>query len=219
MSVASGASPARSRCCRRLRCRPVTDPWAHLAERYEEAYGPKTDSPCWPRAQALAAATTGRVLDIACGPGYDLALFRHAVGIDSSPGMLHAARTRAPRARLVLGDMRALPFRRGSFEAAFSCLALIHLTRAEFARLLEDLLDVLKPEAPVVAVFFAGVGERVDTFSPLNPVAVAQYAFYQPDELRAFLVNAGFRDVTIENDVLNEPGRSGIPCLCVRARA
>lgn len=197
----------------------TSDVWAHLAERYEAAYGPKTDSPCWSRAQALASAITGPVLDIACGPGYDLAPFRNGVGIDSSPGMLRAAGQRAPNARLVLGDMRALPFRSGSFDGAFSCLALIHLTKVEFARLLLELRALLKPNGPVVAVFFAGEGERITGFSPLNPDAVAQYAFYQPDELRTFFEDAGFRAVAIEHDILNEPGQPGIPCLCVRATA
>lgn len=197
----------------------TSDVWAHLADRYETAYGPKTESPCWSRAQALASAISGPVLDIACGPGYDLALFRNGVGIDSSPGMLRTARERAPNARLVLGDMRALPFRRASFDAVFSCLALIHLTKAEFTKLLGELRELLKPNAPVVAVFFAGEGERITGFSPLDPRAVAQYAFYQPDELRTFFEGAGFRAVAIERDILNEPGQPGIPCLCVQATA
>jgi hypothetical protein len=115
--------------------------------------------------------------------------------------------------------MRALPFKQRSFAAAFSCLALIHLTKAELSLLLRDLRTLLLPEAPVVAVFFAGEGERVTGFSPLDWDAVAQYAYYQPDELRALFADAGYRDVAIEDDVLNEPGRSGIPCLCVAAVA
>lgn len=195
----------------------MPDAWAHLADRLEEAYGPKRDSPCWPRAEALAARVDGPVLDIACGPGFELSLFRDGVGIDSSPGMLAAARRRAPDARLVLGDMRALPFKPGAFAAAFSCLALIHLTKAELASLLQELRTLLLPGAPVVAVFFAGEGERVTGFSPIDAHAVAQYAYYQADGLRATFEDAGFRNVSIENDVLNEPGRSGIPCLCVAA--
>jgi SAM-dependent methyltransferase len=197
----------------------VPDAWAHLADRYEQAYGPKRDSPCWPRAQALAARVNGPVLDIACGPGFDLSLFRDGVGIDSSPAMLASAKRRAPNARVVLGDMRSLPFLPHSFAAAFSCLALIHLTKADLASLLRELRTLLRPGAPVVAVFFAGEGERVTGFSPLNPRAVAQYAYYQAGELRVTFEDAGYRDVSIEDDILNEPERSGIPCLCVQASA
>jgi len=181
----------------------VPDTWAHLADRFEEASGPKRDSPCWPRAQALAARVEGPVLDIACGPCFELSLFRDGVGIDSSPGMLAAARRRAAGARLVLGDMRALPFKPGAFAAAFSCLALIHLTKAELASLLRELRTLLQPAAPIIAVFFAGEGERVTGFSPIDAHVVAQYAYYQAGELRATFEDAGYRDVSIDDDTLD----------------
>lgn len=197
----------------------MPDPWAHLADRVEEAYGPKADSPCWPRALALAASVDGPILDLACGPGYELALFRRGVGIDTSPGMLGAARRRAPEADVVLGDMRSLPFRPGAFAAAFSCLALIHLTKAELASLLVELHPLLRPGAPVATVFFAGTGERDTGFSPLDPAAVAHYAYYQAPELVGLFERAGFTTVTVEEAVLNEPTHPSIPCLCVSANA
>jgi SAM-dependent methyltransferase len=197
----------------------VPDRWAHLAERYEEAYGPKKDSPCWPRAEALAGRVRGRVLDLACGPGSELALFEQAIGLDSSPGMLRAARRRAPSAALVLGDMRHLPFKRGSFGAAFSCLALIHLSKAELAATLKDLAGLVEPGGPVAMVFFAGEGERDTGFSPLNPRAIAHYSFYESIELATMFEQAAFRDVAVEAATLDEPLQAAIPCLCVTATA
>ena len=62
-----------------------------------------------------------RILDLACGPGRHAAeldrLGGHVVGFDLSRAMLRRARERT-RARLVRGDMRALPFRDGSFALA-----------------------------------------------------------------------------------------------------
>jgi SAM-dependent methyltransferase len=197
----------------------MADVWAHLAERYEEAYGPKSESPCWPRAERLAVLVDGPVLDLACGAGFELSLFRHAVGIDSSPAMLATARRREPSARLALGDVRALPFRRGAFAGAFSCLALIHLTKAECAATLRDLRAMLRPGAPVSVTFFAGQGERDTGFSPLDPSAVAHYSYYDAAELEQMLRGAGYRDVAVEEAVLNEPTRPSIPCLCVWAVA
>ena len=197
----------------------MPDVWAHLADRYEEAYGPKTDSPCWPRARRLAARADGPVLDLACGPGFELSLFARAAGIDSSPGMLAAARRRASNASLVLGDVRSLPFRRGVFAGAFSCLALIHLTKAECLSTLRELRTLLRPGAPVSVTFFAGQGERDTGFSPLEASAVAHYAYYGAAELEALFLDAGYRDVEVEDAVLNEPVRQLIPCLCVWAVA
>jgi len=62
-----------------------------------------------------------RVLDLACGAGRHAAEFERlgarVAGFDLSPAMLRRARGRA-RATLVRGDMRALPFRAGSFALA-----------------------------------------------------------------------------------------------------
>jgi SAM-dependent methyltransferase len=63
----------------------------------------------------LARFTGGEaVLDVGCGCGAYLELVE-AVGLDSSIGMLRAARARA-RGPLVGGDAMALPFRDGCFE-------------------------------------------------------------------------------------------------------
>ena len=64
-----------------------------------------------------------RVLDLACGSGRHAAELERlaggtrVVGFDLSPPMLRRARART-RAPLVRGDMRALPFRPGTFALA-----------------------------------------------------------------------------------------------------
>ena len=62
-----------------------------------------------------------RILDLACGPGRHAAelerLGGQVVGFDLSRAMLRRARERT-RAALIRGDMRALPFRDGSFALA-----------------------------------------------------------------------------------------------------
>jgi SAM-dependent methyltransferase len=200
------------------RAEETGDVWGRLAERYEEAYGLKTASPCWPRARRLAGRVDGRILDLACGAGFDLALFPRGVGIDSSPGMLAAARRRTPPSDLVLGDVRALPFRPASLAGAFSCLALIHLTKRELAATLAELRVLLWTGAPIEMAFFAGTGEKDTTFSHLDDRAIAHYSYYQPAELVRLFEAAGFDGVTVEHDVLNEPTHS-IECLCVSAIA
>jgi SAM-dependent methyltransferase len=192
------------------------DVWSIIAERYEEAYGPKTSSPAWPRAQRLATRVGGRILDLACGPGFELALFVRGVGIDSSPEMIAAARRRAAGRDVVLGDVRALPFRAGSFAGAHSSFALIHLTKRELAETLRQLRVLLLPGAAVETSFFTGEGEKDTTFSFLDDHATAHYSFYQPDELAALFEDAGFVDVAVESATLHEP-KITIDCLCVSA--
>lgn len=197
---------------------PAQDVWGNLADRIEEAYGPKAGSPALPRAQRLAATVSGRILDLACGPGFELALFSRGVGIDASPGMVAAARRRAPEADVILGDVRALPFRAGSFAAAFSSFALIHLTKAECAATLRSLVPLMRPGAPVEHSFFTGEGETDTTFSDLSDVDTAHYAYYQPDELAALFRDAGFVDVIVTPVILHEPSHE-IAGLLVAASA
>ncbi|HLQ58632.1 MAG TPA: methyltransferase domain-containing protein [Gemmatimonadales bacterium] len=96
-----------------------------FGEEYHALY-PHRDDEDARRAVALIQSVISwrpgdRILDLACGPGRHAAelerLGGHVVGFDLSRAMLRRARDRMG-ARLVRGDMRALPFRDGSFALA-----------------------------------------------------------------------------------------------------
>ena len=73
--------------------------------------------------RAAPWAEGDRVLDLACGAGRHAAelerLGARVIGFDLSPSMLRRARA-GVRGPLVRGDMRALPFRSGSFALAIN---------------------------------------------------------------------------------------------------
>ena len=77
----------------------------------------------WRRATAVAAVRPGdRVLDACCGTG-DLAVAcagagGRVTGLDFSERMLDRARRKAPELEWVQGDLLALPFADGTFDAA-----------------------------------------------------------------------------------------------------
>jgi demethylmenaquinone methyltransferase / 2-methoxy-6-polyprenyl-1,4-benzoquinol methylase len=77
----------------------------------------------WRRATAEAAVRPGdRVLDACCGTG-DLAVAcaragGQVTGLDFSERMLERARRKAPELEWVQGDLLALPFAKGTFDAA-----------------------------------------------------------------------------------------------------
>ncbi|HSC92775.1 MAG TPA: bifunctional demethylmenaquinone methyltransferase/2-methoxy-6-polyprenyl-1,4-benzoquinol methylase UbiE [Gaiellaceae bacterium] len=77
----------------------------------------------WRRETVRAAVRPGdRVLDAACGTG-DLAIEAaraggRVTGLDFSEAMLERARRKAPQLEWVRGDLLALPFADGSFDAA-----------------------------------------------------------------------------------------------------
>jgi demethylmenaquinone methyltransferase/2-methoxy-6-polyprenyl-1,4-benzoquinol methylase len=102
----------------------------------------------WRRETVRAVVTPGaRVLDAACGTG-DLAREAAAVGarvtgLDFSREMLARARRKAPELDWVEGDLLALPFANGSFDAATIGFGLRNAADLEAA--LQELRRVLRP--------------------------------------------------------------------------
>jgi demethylmenaquinone methyltransferase/2-methoxy-6-polyprenyl-1,4-benzoquinol methylase len=103
----------------------------------------------WRRLAAAAAVRPGdRVLDAACGTG-DLAIAAaragagSVVGLDFSERMLERARRKAPGAEWVRGDLLAMPFPDGSFDAATIGFGIRNVADLELA--LRELRRVLRP--------------------------------------------------------------------------
>ena len=86
-----------------------------------------------------------RLLAAGCGPG-DSPLRvagRTGVGLDFSREQLKIARERLP-ATLVQGDMTALPFAAGSFDAVAALYSLIHIPLADHRTVLGEFARVLR---------------------------------------------------------------------------
>lgn len=92
----------------------------------------------------LVARAGGRILEVGCGTGRNLALYGSPlVAVDISLEALLKAKRRAPQARLVLASAEALPFRHGSFDSVVS--SLVFCSVPNVARGLADILRVLAP--------------------------------------------------------------------------
>src|SRR6476620_226604 len=100
--------------------------------------------------EAIGGAGSGRVLDVACGPGIVTAALasraREVVALDLTPEMLAKAEDRcrkAGRTNVVFeeGSATSLPFADRSFDAVVTRLSLHHFR--EPGRALEEMLRVL----------------------------------------------------------------------------
>ncbi len=172
----------------------------------------------WRRLTALAAVRPGDVvLDAACGTG-DLALAdlragaAEVTGIDFSERMLERARRKSTAVEWVRGDLLALPFPDGSFDAAtvgfgVRNLADLELGLRELRRVLRPrgrlaILEITRPRG-VLRLFFSLwfdrlvplVGRLLPGGAAYRYLPASVKRFPAAEELAEQLRAAGFDDV------------------------
>jgi demethylmenaquinone methyltransferase / 2-methoxy-6-polyprenyl-1,4-benzoquinol methylase len=171
----------------------------------------------WRRATARAVVGSGdAVLDACCGTG-DLALAAaheggRVTGLDFSARMLERARRKAPGLEWVEGDLLALPFAAGSFDAATVGFGVrnvedLGLGLRELRRVLRSggrlgVLEITQPRgvlAPFYRLWFDRIvpllGRVLPGGSAYTYLPASVRRFPGPDELARLLEEAGFRDV------------------------
>lgn len=93
------------------------------------------------------------VLDAGCGQGTPVLSTvetPNAVGLDFSREQLRLATENAPSAALVRGDMTALPFADGAFDAVTAFHSLIHVPADDHQRVVDEFARVLRPGGRVL---------------------------------------------------------------------
>jgi demethylmenaquinone methyltransferase/2-methoxy-6-polyprenyl-1,4-benzoquinol methylase len=172
----------------------------------------------WRRIAAEAVVRPGdRVLDACCGTG-DLAVAcarRGGVvtGLDFSPAMLERARRKLPSATWIEGDLLALPFEAGSFEATtvgfgVRNVADLDLGLAELRRVLVPggrvaVLEITQPRgvlAPFYRLWFDRIvpllGKLLKGGAAYTYLPASVRRFPGPDELAGLMGSAGFADIS-----------------------
>jgi demethylmenaquinone methyltransferase/2-methoxy-6-polyprenyl-1,4-benzoquinol methylase len=171
----------------------------------------------WRRIAAQAAIRNGdRVLDACCGTG-DFAIADARAGgrvtaLDFSERMLDRARQKAPEIEWVLGDMLALPFPDGAFDAATVGFGVRNLPDVEpgFRELRRVLrpggrlacLEITRPQGvlrPFFRLWFDGLvplaGKLIPGGEAYSYLPASVRRFPGPRDLAACLASAGFREI------------------------
>lgn len=176
--------------------------WGAAPEDWGELQEP-TGAPIYEAAFDAIGVTEGcRLLDVGCGTGYALALAHErgalVSGFDASEAMLRVARTRLPEADLRQGDVEALPYEPGSFDALTAFNAVQYAS--DPVQGLREIKRVAVPGAPV-AVATWGDPERCDgrvligavgaLLPPPPPGSGGPFALAPPGALEALVEQAG----------------------------
>jgi len=170
------------------------------------------------RAAALAVRPGDRVLDAACGTG-DLAVAdlnagaASVTGLDFSEAMLARARGKSSAIEWVEGDLLALPFADGTFDAATVGFGVRNLAGdldrglRELHRVLRPggrlaILEITTPRGPLRPFFNVWFDRAVPALGKVLPggdaytyLPASVRRFPEAEALAALLCESGFRDV------------------------
>lgn len=237
MSTTTAASPS-----------PLSssEPWDLVAEGYV-AENLKSFEAFAREALRLAPPAGGDVVDVAAGPG-SLSLLaaadaRRVHAVDFAEAMLAQLRARAAAAGITnvethAADGQALPFQNAQFDAAYSMFGLIFFP--DRAKGLRELARVLRPgkravisswapsaRIPLFKALFAAMKAASASPGPKGPDTPAPLG--TADEMRAELLEAGFRTVDVHEHLV-VPGmatptewwesftRGGAPAVLMRKK-
>ena len=179
----------------------VEEGYDQVAEAYSRLEGVQQ----WPRMKWLQKVLVrldpgSKVLDLGCGSGNpaDIEIARqHGVtGVDISRSQVEMARKNVPLGRFIHGDLAALDFPKGSFDAVVSFYTLEHLPRRQHGSLLKGIHDWLRPGG--LLLFSYEAGEMNDVTGEWLGVQMFLSTF-DPKTLKGLVRAAGF--VILETNI------------------
>lgn len=139
------------------------------------------------------------VLDLACGDGglWPFIQAARIFGIDRSPTGLSLARKEG-RFCIAQADMKAIPFRTGSFDAVACSLSLQYLAPGELETCLSEVSRVLRENGRFLFSY-----PNVPARGPSDPA----HAAVPFESLKEILGKAGFRELEVRSVSPRVPGR------------
>jgi ubiquinone/menaquinone biosynthesis C-methylase UbiE len=149
-------------------------------------------------------AGLGPICDMGCGPGQVAAHVSsrgaQAVGIDLSDEMVRVARVLNPGCEFAQGDMRAPNVEDNAYGAVAAFYSIIHIPRTDVRKAFGEFFRVLKPGGQLLLCCHIGA-EDVSVENFLDKPVRYEAHFYQREEIRAWLSEAGFAlDEVMERD-------------------
>jgi SAM-dependent methyltransferase len=168
---------------------------AEYAERFKDEMDDKPFDRDWLNRLASEVGELGPICDLGCGPGQIARYLQRqgvkTLGVDLSPQMVAEAQRLNPEIHFHQGDMLSLPNEDNSWGgiAAFYCI--IHIPREHVVDALREMKRVLKPGGVLLITFH--IGEEVKHMDEWweKPVNL-DFAFYLPEQMEAWLKEAGF---------------------------
>lgn len=156
-----------------------------------------------------------KILDVGCGSGRDAHVFSAAgydvTGLDLSQGMIEFAREKYPDIEFIHADMLQMPFENDIFDGLWAHGVLFHLeTIDQVKKALAEFDRVLKPQGILhVLVKLQKDEHKLKEYSDDTGQYSRLYRFFQKDELKSLLEEAGLQVFILETYEENERNPNG----------
>lgn len=133
------------------------------------------------------------ILDVGCGPGWEARTFvdrgYDVVAIDLVRSFLRTTAGRSPEIHVAKMDMRVMGVADSRIDGIWGCASFLHVPREDAAATLREFARILTSDGVLLLTLRHGSGvDEGDTYSDDRRT----FTYYQADELRELLVNAGF---------------------------
>ena len=140
---------------------------------------------------AIEGEAPYRILDLGCGPGRDLVVFRERghepTGLDGAAAFVEMARARSG-AEVWLQDFLHLDLPPDAFHGIFANASLFHVPAQELARVLEELFACLRPGGVLFTSNPRGHNEEGWHRGRYG-------SFHDYETWHAYVVGAGFQEI------------------------
>jgi len=146
----------------------------------------------------------GKILDVGCAFGRDVKIFDQkgfdTTGIDLSSQMIKKAQSMYSKGEFQTMDMTNLAFDNGAFDGIWCSATLLHLTKADTVKALQEMNRVLKPKGYLYLNLKKGTGEKTISDDRYDN-ADKFYAYYTKEEIQKLLSDSKFSTNEIKSIV------------------
>lgn len=186
--------------------------WERAAPQYEASWSSLTRLFIPHLLAAVNLKSPGRLLDVACGPGYVAEAARaeglEGTGVDFSAAMIRLGRQRSPEIDFQEGDAQSLPFEDGQFDFVVMNFGLRHLSDPE--RAFAEAARVLRPQGrfgftvwaePTVNPGAKIVDDAVSAHADISvdvPKGPQYFGFTDGAECARILARSGFAPASVK---------------------